>query len=281
MRTVARMVLVALATIVCLSALADGDTRPATSSEMAWAKKTLAVLSSAIGQPPASWVVSGRSDAEPPHFLSGSAPRPMELVCEQRWEDRARKQRAQTDAMTAMADVKPDKAAEANAAAAEKRFQSVMAAVTAAAQKNDQAELKRLQPEMDAASKAYQAAMMAQNKGMLDAAAKGQATDADAKVRVETNSRYEYLQVAGQVAVGPGITGYHVKGSGDNLGTTWVFLGPWQISKDGSSTRFQLPQLTGPSCSVVTVKVQVEADQARAKGILEKVDWAALKALIK
>jgi hypothetical protein len=134
---------------------------------------------------------------------------------------------------------------------------------------------------MDAASKAYQAAMMAQNKGMLDAAAKGQATDADAKVRVETNSRYEYLQVAGQVAVGPGITGYHVKGSGDNQGTTWVFLGPWQISKDGSSTRFQLPQLTGPSCSVVTVKVQVEADQARAKGILEKVDWAALKALIK
>ena len=43
----------------------------------------------------------------------------------------------------------------------------------------------------------------------------------------------------------------------------------------------QLPQLKGPSCSVMTVRVAVEADPARAKAILEKVDWAALKALIR
>lgn len=204
----------------------------------------------------------------------------MELVCEQTWEDRGRKQKAQQDAMTAMTDVKPDKAAEASAAAAEKRFNDVMAKLTAASQKGDQAEIKRLQPEMQAASKAYQDATMAKNKGLMDAVGKGKTTDADAQIRVEANARYEYLEVVGQETVAPGLTGYRVKGSSSDQGATWVFLGPWQISKDGSSTRFQLPPLNGPSCSVVTVRVRVEANQARAKTILEKVDWTALKTLI-
>ena len=282
MRTFARVGLAVLAAgLVGTMIFADGDTRPATAGELACAGKTLGILCGAIPPPPSGWAVTKRGDTQPPHFLSGTKPRPMELVCEQTWEDRGRKQKAQSDAMTAMANIKPGQAAEASAAAAEKRFNDVMAKLTAASQKGDQAEIKRLQPEMQAASKAYQDAMMAKSKGLLDAAAKGRAADADAQIRVEANARYEYLDVAGQETVAPGITGYRVKGSSGDPGAIWVFLGPWQISKDGSSTRFQLPPLNGPSCSVVTVRVRVEADQARAKAILEKVNWTALKALIK
>ena len=281
MRTFARVGLAVLVLgLVGTMIFADGDTRPATAGEIACAGKTLGILCGAIPPPPSGWAVTHRSDARPPDFVSGTKPRPMELACEQTWEDRGRKQKAQQDAMTAMANIKPDKAAEANAAAAQKRFNDVMAKLTAASQKGDQAEIKRLQPEMQAASKAYQEATTAQNKGLLDAASKGKAADADAQVRIEANARYEYLEVVGQETVTPGITGYRVKGSSGDQGATWVFLGPWQISKDGTSTRFQLPPMNGPSCSVVTVRVRVQAEQPRAKAILEKVDWAALKGLI-
>ncbi len=282
MRTFARVGLAALAAgLFGTMIFADGDTRPATAGELACAGKTMGVLCAAIPVPPSGWAVTKRGDTQPPHFLSGTKPRPMELVCEQTWEDRGRKQKAQQDAMTAMANIKPDKGAEANTAAAQKRFNDVMARLTAASQKGDQAEIKRLQTEMQAASKAYQDATMSQNKGLMDAMSKGKATDADVQIRVEVNARYEYLDVVGQETVAPGLTGYRVKGLSSDQGATWVFLGPWQISKDGTSTRFQLPQLSGPSCSVATVRVRVEAEQARAKTILEKVDWAALKALIK
>jgi hypothetical protein len=275
------MAVVAGVALAGAAVFADGDTRPATPGEIACAGKTLGVLCGAVPPPPSGWTVAHKSDPQPPRFLSGTTPKPMELVCEQSWENRGKKQQAQMDAMTAMSNVKPDKAAEANAEAAEKRFNDVMAKLTAASQKGDQAAMQKLQGEMQAASKAYQDAMMAKSKPMLDAAAKGQASDTDAKVRIEVNARYEYLQVTGQGPVGPGLTGYRVKGSGNDPGTTWVFLGPWQISKDGSSTRFQVPPMVGPSCKVVTVRVAVQAEQARAQAILDQVNWAALQGLLR
>jgi hypothetical protein len=222
-----------------------------------------------------------RSDANPPSYVAGTRPVPMNLVCEQEWQDKGKIQAAQSASMTAMANVKPDKSAEAAAAAAQKKFEQVMAAVTAAAQKNDQAELKRLQPEMDAASKAYQAAMMAQNKGMMDAVAKAKTTDSDAKIRVEANGGYEFLEVSAQETVAPGIVAYRVAGRSEEEGATWVFLGPWQITKDRSSTRFQIRPLQGLPCAVVSVVVRVDAAQPRATAILQKVNWNALQALMK
>ena len=282
MKGISRLAVVAVVTLaVGLFALADGDTRVASPAEKACAVKTLGILCGAIPPPAAGWTVLRRSDPNPPSYVAGTAQRPMALVCEQEWQDKGKIQAAQTAAMTAMSDVKPDKAAEANAAAAQKRFEKVMAAITAAAQKNDQAELKRLQPEMEAASKAYQEAAQAQNKGMMDAIAKGKATDVSVKIRVEVNAGYEFLEVTSQEALAAGVTGYRVAGHGDEEGTTWAFLGPWQITKDRSSTRFQIRPLEGPSCRVVSVILRVDAAQPRALAILQKVDWTALKALVK
>lgn len=282
MRSLTRAALVALTLFPLGTAIfADGDTRVASPAEKACACKTLGILCGAIPPPAAGWSVVRRGDATPPSYLAGTRPVPMNLVCEQEWQDKGKIHAAQSASMTAMANVKPDQSAEAAAAAALKRFEQVMAAVTAAAQKNDQAELKRLQPEMDAASKAYQSAMLAQNKGMMDAVAKAKTTDSDAKIRMEANASYEFLEVSAQETVAPGITGYRVAGRSDEEGTTWVFLGPWQITKDRSSTRFQIRPLQGPSCAVVSVLLRVDASQPRALAILRKVDWTALKTLIK
>lgn len=282
MKGISRLAVVAVVILaVGICTLGDGDTRPASAGEKACAGKTLGGLCGAIPPPSAGWSVVRRSDANPPSYVAGTRPVPMDLVCEQDWQDKGKIQAAQSASMNAMANVKPDKSAEAAAAAAQKKFEQVMAAVTAAAQKNDQAEMKRLQPEMDAASKAYQAAMLAQNKGMMDAVAKAKTTDSDAKIRVEANTGYEFLEVTAQETVAPGVTGYRVAGRNDEEGTTWVFLGPWQITKDRSSTRFQIRPLQGPPCAVVSVVVRVDATQPRALAILQKVDWNALRALIK
>jgi len=282
MKGISRLAVVAVVILaVGLCAWADGDTRVASAAERACAGKTLGILCGAIPPPAAGWTVVRRSDANPPSFVAGTRPVPMNLVCEQEWQDKGKIQAAQSASMTAMANIKPDKSAEAAAAAALKKFEQVMAAVTAAAQKNDQAELKRLQPEMDAASKAYQAAMMAQNKGMMDAVAVAKTTDSEAKIRVEANGGYEFLEVSVQETVAPGVTAYRGAGRSDEEGATWVFLGPWQITKDHSSTRFQIRPLQGPSCAVVSVVLRVDATRARALAILQKVDWTALKALLK
>lgn len=281
MRNLTWLGVAALMAMGCMAVFADGDTRPASAGEKACAGKTLGGLCGAIPPPSAGWSVVRRSDANPPSYVAGTRPVPMDLVCEQEWQDKGKIQAAQSASMTAMANVKPDKSAEAAAEAAQKKFERVMAAVTAAAQKNDQAELKRLQPEMDAASKAYQAAMLAQNKGMMDAAAKAKTTDSEAKIRVEANGGYEFLEVSAQETVAPGVTGYRVAGRSDEEGSTWVFLGPWQITKDRSSTRFQIRPLQGPPCAVVSVVVRVDATQPRALAILQKVNWNALQALMK
>ncbi len=281
MRNLTWLGVAALMAMGCMAVFADGDTRPASAGEKACAGKTLGGLCGAIPPPSAGWSVVRRSDANPPSYVAGTRPVPMDLVCEQEWQDKGKIQAAQSASMTAMANVKPDKSAEAAAEAAQKKFERVMAAVTAAAQKNDQAELKRLQPEMDAASKAYQAAMLAQNKGMMDAAAKAKTTDSEAKIRVEANAGYEFLEVSAQETVAPGVTGYRVAGRSDEEGSTWVFLGPWQITKDRSSTRFQIRPLQGPPCAVVSVVVRVDATQPRALAILQKVNWNALQALMK
>lgn len=120
-----------------------------------------------------------------------------------------------------------------------------------------------------------------QDKGMMDAVAKAKTTDSDAKIRVETNASYEFLEVSAQETVAPGITGYRASGRNEGEGATWVFLGPWQISKDRSSTRFQIRPFQGPSCAVVSVVLRVDAAQPRALAILQKVDWTALRALMK
>lgn len=66
---------------------------------------------------------------------------------------------------------------------------------------------------------------------MMDALAKGKATDVSAKIRLEVNDGYGVLDVPSQEALAPGVTGYRVAGHGDEEGTTWAFLGPGRSRK--------------------------------------------------
>jgi hypothetical protein len=71
--------------------------------------------------------------------------------------------------------------------------------------------------------------------------------------------------------------------SGWREGATYVFLGKtWKLKKYGSTLNMDAAAVKGvPSLAVQTIVVRIEADPERAKQILEKIDWEALKKLIK
>jgi hypothetical protein len=261
---------------------ADGDTRPATPAEKAFVGRVHKVLCEAIPPPPPGWKVSRSSETPSLTHVPGSGiVHPIEVFCERTWEDPAKLQAAQARMLDAYQSVKPDPRLEARAKELEKKQAALIAAMTEAAQKGDQARMQEIQKQLDPVSKEYQKVLQAQSQGFVDAAKAGEAKDATAAITVAANRFYEYLSNAAKEAPVSGADVYRVEssGSGSQEGTTWVFLGPWRPSEGGGGITLRAEEKAG-STAVRTIVIQVKADEARARAVLGKVDWAALKGLL-
>jgi len=115
------------------------------------------------------------------------------------------------------------------------------------------------------------------------------AKDATLKIKLETNAHSVSIQkdfvAAAPVAGGQSFrkeSAYGDSGSW-NEGATLVFLGKgWKLTGSGSSRYMESSAVKGaPVDSAQTVVVKVEADPERAKQVIAKIDWEALKKLIK
>lgn len=261
---------------------ADGDTRPATPGEKAFVGRVHKVLCEAIPQPPAGWKVARSSEVPSLTTVAGSGVvHPIEVFCERAWEDPAKLQAAQARMMDAYQAVKPDPKLEARAKELEKKQADLFAAMTAAAQKGDQAKMQEIQKQLDPVSKEYQKVLQAQTQGFVDAAKAGVAKDATATVTLTANHFYEYLSKPVKEAPVSGASVYRVEpaGSTQEEGTTWAFLGPWRAVEEGGAVSLRADEKPG-STAVRTILVKVKAERGRARATLEKVDWAALRGLL-
>ena len=272
----------AAAAVAALALWADGDTRPATPGEKAFVGRVHKVLCEAIPQPPPGWRVSRSSEAPSLTTVAGSGVvHPIEVFCERSWEDPAKLQAAQARMMNAYQSVKPDPAREARAKELEKKQGDLIAAMTQAAQKGDQARMQAIQKQLEPVGKEYQKVLQAQSQGFVDAAKAGEVGDATATVTVSANRFYEYLSKPVKEAPVSGVAVYRVEGSGSSSeeGSTWAFLGPWRTAEERGATTLRADEKPG-STAVRTIQIHVKADDARARAILEKMDWAALKGLL-
>ncbi len=110
--------------------------------------------------------------------------------------------------------------------------------------------------------------------------------DVSVRVSVMVNHFYESIpkDAARQEPVAGGISwrtqSKDAQGSWRE-GTTWVFLGPgWKLVEGPGPYMETVPPKNAPALAVQNIVVKIQADPARAKGILAKIDWAALKKLI-
>lgn len=112
--------------------------------------------------------------------------------------------------------------------------------------------------------------------------------DVNVKITLTANSLSEGIYE--EISPAPSIAGAqvfrsvskYIKDSGWREGTTYVFLGKnWKLSRD-AGTYVNATAIRGiPHTAVQTIVVKVQGDPNRIQQILNKIDWEALKRLIK
>lgn len=273
--------------LAAMTARADGDMRPATAAERAFLKKAEGVVCAALPPGPAGWEVAERPEREPFDQVSaGAARHPMEVRCFIAWRDTARLRQAQSRLMEEAVPL-VSKGPAADQEALMDQMSALGEKFAAAINKNDTAGAQRIQKEMEAVGAKLRTIGEAQNKAYEGVAQRNAAKDAEAEVLLVINHREETLP-EGSVLEAPlqGAKVYRIE-EGEFSGGTWregttvAFLGAWTLAKESWGTMMRPSHAPGaPGTSVQNVYIRIKGDKARARKLLEGVDWAALKGLM-
>lgn len=112
----------------------------------------------------------------------------------------------------------------------------------------------------------------------------------DVRVRIDFCANMSSVSIYDKIAPAPAIAGglvYRSQGAyrnGWSEGSTYIFLGKnWKatIGADGSYVTHTPDKSITSSTVVQNIYVRVQADSKRADRIIQKIDWEALKKLIK
>lgn len=279
--------IVSLAGCVGLSVLGDGGTRPATQAEKAFADRLGGVLVKALPPAPAGWRVAELSRPETPSWMPLSdRPHPMEIAVRARWQDDKKLQESQGKMIQAMGSVKKDPADEGRLDVIQKKQNDLAKALGQAAEKGDSAGVQRIQKEMEPLNKEMSDILTRQAKAFKDAMQSASVRDAEVDIALKANATYAYLsEPVSKDAPVAGLAAYRVEpkqreGDSPQEGTTYVVMGNWRTVSEGGALRLTSETAGAPTTSLKTLLVEIKADKARARAILEKLDWASLKALM-
>ncbi|MFH1060776.1 MAG: hypothetical protein V1797_19110 [Pseudomonadota bacterium] len=276
--------------LAALPATADGPSRPLSAAETAFFRRVLPALAQAAPPGPAGWELSEQSDPAPPRRLgAGAEVEPLQAFYRVAWADAARLRQAQEAQAAAGTAAMQRQAGEQSAADQEQRLEVLGEKLGAAAERGDQAEMLRLQKQMEEVSQAMARVFERQDRELKAAMDPHQARDAEAGVTILVNVFGEDFigRVSPEKPVA-GLAAYRQEGEDDprygwREGTTWVFLGPgWKLIKTEDSAHMEnepRPELAHTEAQTIVVRVQ--ADPRRARKLLEAMDWNALKALLK
>ena len=279
---------VVIINIILISSLvfADGETRKATQKEKDFYRMVMETLIKAMPAGPEGW------NGEKSQFME------LELVtpdCEKypfrvsygaSWTDDARRQAADDEIQKVLA---PKMTSNASPEYIKLTEQTIVLAkdLADAAGKNDQTALERLQKEMETNAKKIHDITDANDKECDGIREKMSARDVSIQASIQVNefSHALYETVVQGAPVAGSLTyrsqGEWTKDNGWREGTTYVFLGKgWQTKTDGGTSIETNAQNGIPSTVVQTIFISVQADPARARQVLEKINWSVLKKLI-
>jgi len=281
-----RALLLSVLLVSAVTALADGDVRPATGPEKACMGKVLAIFSKACVQGPPGWVRTEEGDATVPDVVSGTGPgRPMQLRFDTTWQDRKRLEAFEREAMNSMSRQAQSGSLD-NMMKQQEKMQPLIEQMTAAAQKGDTAKMQALQKQLEKLQQDSTASMNAANKPFEDERKAKTPKDAALKVVFETNTFWVGASTRPLPEAPIGVAQvYRIPDEGFqdeqwHEGTTVALLGAWRLAGQTDGYRFEAPRRNGTTCTILTVAVTVQGDKVRARKFLEGVDWAGLKALM-
>jgi len=274
-------VLVALC-ISAVPAFADGETRPATPVEKDYTLRVLTAFEKALPAGPAGWSETDRTDVKAPENMGvGSAMSPLRVDFRVEWEDLAGKAAAQQRMIQESQSIElPDDAVMESMNA---EMEALTLKMTKAAEKGDMAAMQGLQKEFESLGEKNRAAF-AKTDAQVRKIEQSAPTDVELDIHFVVNQFDETLHSPLKQAPVSGLTVYRVEETDTNVprpGTSYVFLGDWRERNQMEYLALSAePRADRIPASVQAIMVQIRGNDARARQMLETIDWNGLKGLL-
>lgn len=289
----------ALAALLALTLLtlpglcrADGQGRPATRAEAAFHRAVMNVLKTSLPVPPEGWEVLQNTDIEELKVVAeGAENTPLPLAYRVEWTNSPRKAEMEAHRERAIAAMAAQPARAEPDPALLARYEALSIEAGRAAERGEMAKMENLHKELEIVADKLRAAMAghdAQFTKMMQETAKD---DIGALITIQVNTYGSpFLGVPHREPPLGDITQVYrtrreqdYQGDLDKEGASYVFLGkPWRVVKAEGELYLQAEEpAPSPHTAVYTLVVTVQAQDARARHILEGMNWNALKGLLK
>jgi len=273
--------------VISLLVFADGETRKATQKEKDFYRMVMGALIQALPAGPEGWSEEKNQFTELELVTPDCEKYPFRVNYGASWNDFTRKQAADEEMQKVLFPKMMNNASDPTYKKLTEERDKLAKEFGNALGKNDKPTVERLQGELETNGKKLQDIIDANDKESDGIMEKMSARDVSIKIGIQVNEFSEGLnESVVQDAPVAGCLTYRTQGKwtksyGWLEGTTYVLLGKgWHLKTDGG-TSIETKERKGiPSTVVQTIFVCVQADPARAKQVLEKIDWNALKKLI-
>ncbi|MFH1137629.1 MAG: hypothetical protein V1816_16290 [Pseudomonadota bacterium] len=283
-------VLVGLTLCIPAAVRADGDSRPATEAEKSFYHKVMTALEKACPPGPEGWEETDRTGIDNLEYVgAGSENTPFKVDFTAAWVDAARRAASEEKQVAAGVQVMQAHPTDQTEQALQDDLEKIAAAIGAAAEKGDAAEMQRLQVQAEKVVARMNEINSKRNEALNQAVRAAEAHDVQVEIRMIANVFNE--EFYGPFSEQPAFQGFkRVRTEGEQSehygwreGTTYIFMGDWKlVREDGGTPYFKALAKPGvPPTKVQTILARVKADPARAEAMIERLDWEALKALMK
>ena len=281
------LVMFALGFVFPAAVGADGDSRRATDTERSYYRRVATALSQALPEGPPGWEKTLETEiSEPEYVVQGNERQPMPVEFEITWEDARRRDQASAGMVEAGAKVLETQKAQQPTHDLEVELERLATDLGKAVEKNDTAEVQRLQAELDALGQKLQVKYSAQDQAINAAMQAREARDIKASIRFSVNRFDESFDgpvhpeppVAGATAFR--MDGYRHPGYGWQEETTYIFMGRgWRLDQSISAMIVQ-PAPGLPHARVQTLVVRIQAHPERTRQLIQGMDWKSLQSLV-
>jgi hypothetical protein len=272
---------------------ADGDSRPATKQEKDFYRQVKTTFSKAIpASGPAGWEEVERSVIEELKRVGiaegADEEQPFVVDYYVAWRDSKRKEAADEKAQQALnAQVQQQQSQPDNAEYS--KLEKLADELGKAAEAGDMDKVSQLQAEMEKIAAKMNQIQSGNDTEQNQLQEKMAPHDVDARISICANYLYEdfYSPVKQQTSIAGGLVyrteGKYTRERGWREGYTYVFLGKnWRSKRDGDSVSMEAAPIKGLSnLTVQTITIKIQAAPARAKELINKINWELLKKLIK